>query len=267
MLIDFHTHFFPDDIALKTVTKLGEEGNVQCYGDGTVHSLRRYMSEEGVDFSINLPIATRPEQVESINQKVIEFNKSSVDVIGFGTMHPKYSKVGNVREELETLKENGIKGIKLHPEYQEFFPDDPMMTEIYEECTRLELIIVFHAGRDVAFKEVHGTPKRFAQIRELNRHLKIVLAHMGGYRMWEEAESYVMGLHEVYIDTSFCTEIDDWLLKEMIFGHGAYKVLFGSDFPWERPSVTKKKILDLGLGAMYENMIFFQNAKRLLKIQ
>ncbi|OHD54044.1 MAG: hypothetical protein A2Y33_10015 [Spirochaetes bacterium GWF1_51_8] len=266
MLIDFHTHFFPDEIALKTVTKLGEEGNVRYFGDGTVHSLRRYMQQESVDFSINLPIATKPEQVESINHKIVEFNKGSIDVISFGTMHPKYKKIGSITEELEFLKENKVRGIKLHPEYQEFYPDDPSMTEIYEECTRLGLIVHFHAGRDVAFKDVHGTPKRFAQVRELNRDLKIVLAHMGGYRMWDEVESYVMGLHEVYIDTSFCTEIEDWQLKELIFGHGAYKVVFGSDFPWERVEVTRKKITDLGLGLMYENMIFFQNAKRLLNI-
>ena len=265
MIVDFHVHFFPDSIAVKTTKLLSEQANIKCYGDGTIHSLLRYMKEDNIDLAINLPIATKEEQVISINRKMIEYNKKNNKVISFGAMHPNFSKVGNIKEELEFISKNGIKGIKLHPEYQEFYPDDPKILPIYEACRDFNLIISFHCGKDIAFTTVHGTPKRFAEVAKI-KSLKLVFGHMGGYQMWDEVEHYIMGLHDIYIDTSFTLEMDDWQLKEIILGHGAYKVLFASDFPWQRQIDIVNKIKNLNIGKMQEDMIFYKNALNLLNI-
>lgn len=264
MLIDTHVHFFPDSIAQKTIEILSNEGGVKPYGDGTLATLKKHMDEDGVHLSINLPIATRADQVVKINRNVIECNRAEKSVLSFGTMHPDFAAIGNVREELKFIASNGVKGIKMHPEYQDFYPDDDRMTKIYEACAEFGLIIYFHAGADVAFENTHGTPKRFAQVPQVSSDLKVVLAHMGGFRMWDAVETFIMGLHEVYLDTSFCGEMDDWLMKEIIYGHGAYKILFGTDYPWERATNVVEKIKRLNLGGMFESMIFHGNALRLL---
>ncbi len=266
MLIDSHVHFFPDNIAQRTVDQLSAEGNVRPYGDGTLASLKKFMDEDGVDLSINLPIATRADQVMKINRNMVESNLRERSVVSFGTMHPDFGPREKVREELKYLADNGVKGIKLHPEYQCFYPDDDRMTDIYNACADYNLIVYFHAGADVAFEDTHGTPKRFAQVPQISGELKVVLAHMGGFRMWEEVETYIMGMHEVYLDVSFCAEMEDCRMKEIIFGHGAYKILFGTDFPWERASNLVKKLKDLNMGSVFEGMIFHGNMLRLLNI-
>jgi uncharacterized protein len=203
--------------------------------------------------------------VVSINRQMAEFNKKCKNIISFGTLHPDFSKVGNVKEEISFLADSGIKGIKLHPEYQEFYPDDPRMAEIYEECRNHGLLILFHAGKDLAYDDIHGTPKRFAEVAK-DKLVKIVLAHMGGYQQWEDVETYLVGLSGVYFDTAYTEEMEVWQMKDLIMGHGGYKILFGSDFPWQRASVVIEKIKSLDLGKAIEDMIFYKNAKWLLDI-
>lgn len=266
MFIDTHVHAFPVNIAQQTLEHLKSLSDMTSYGDGTAHSIIRFMDEDQIDLSVNLPIATKPEQVVGINRKMITANQENKRILNFGTMHPDFGKIGNIGEELEFIAQNGVKGIKLHPEFQDFYPDDNKMTAIYEACMKNNLIIYFHAGYDEAFEDVHGTPARFSQVRYIDSDLKIVLAHMGGYKMWDDVESHLMGMHEVYFDTSYCTEMEEWQMKEIIFGHGAYKILFASDMPWERPAHLIKKVKALDLGPMFESMIFGNNAKKLLNI-
>jgi hypothetical protein len=265
MVIDFHVHFFPDGIALKTTKELSRTSGFEANGDGTVYALRRFMKEDGVDLAVNLPIATKLEQVESINRRMAEFNRNSKDVIAFGTMHPLFPSLEWMRSELDFLVANGIRGIKMHPEYQEFHPDDPKMTEFYEYCAKLGLILVFHAGRDAAFPSVRATPKGLAEVAKV-KNLKLVLAHMAGYRMWDDVEQYLVGIPDIYFDTAFTAEMENWQMKQIILGHGAYKILFASDFPWQRPATIITKIRELGLGKDFEDWILYKNAKQLLKL-
>jgi hypothetical protein len=74
MLIDFHTHFFPDKIAADTISHLAQESGISPAGDGTLNGLRACMKEDGVTLSVNQPVATKPEQVPGINRKLAELN-------------------------------------------------------------------------------------------------------------------------------------------------------------------------------------------------
>ncbi len=262
-IIDVHTHFFPDDIA-ENAMKLLSEGNLKYYGNGTLSSLQSFMSEDGISFSINLPVATSPEQVKGINKKVIEWNKVNKNVLSFGALHPALS-LEELKDEVETLSLNGVKGIKLHPEYQNFYPDDPKLADFYECCISHGLFLFFHAGKDISFKTVHGTPKRFAEVAKI-KNIKIILAHMGGYKMWDDVEHYLVGLTNVYFDTSYCEELENWRMKQIIFGHSPYHILFGSDFPWEKAINMVKKIKSLDLGYSIEELIFYKNSRWLFDI-
>ncbi|HRU39233.1 MAG TPA: amidohydrolase family protein, partial [Candidatus Goldiibacteriota bacterium] len=234
-------------------------------GDGTLAALKGYMENDGVALSINAPIATRPEQVISINRKMVEHNKIPSNVICFGTMHPLFGKSGNVEEELEYLAENGIKGIKMHTEYQEFYPDDGKLGRIYRACVKNGLIILFHAGADAAydFESTHGTPKRFAAMLKAFPDLKAVLAHMGGFRMWDQVYREIAGKN-VYFDTAYSSEMEDSVFKGLVAAHGAGRVVFGTDFPWERASVIIDKVKKNVENEADREKIFHLNAEKLL---
>ncbi len=265
MTIDFHVHFFPDSLACKAMDYLGGMSGVKPYGNGTYDALVSFMKDADVGLAVNQPVATTPEQVVSINRKMIETNKKNQGVISFGAMHPGFNQNSDVSGELSYIASNGIKGIKLHSEYQEFYPDDDKLTPIYEACAAKGLIVLFHSGRDIGFTTLHATPERLLQVSRI-KGLTIVLAHLGGYRLWDEVLRVLAGEKNIYFDTAYTAEMPDALMKEIITGHGVNNVLFGSDFPWESPVIIREKIKSLGLGAENENKIFYKNAKYLLKL-
>ena len=261
-LIDFHTHFFPDEIAAETVKYLEDNCGIKALGDGRLASQIENMDREGIDISVNAPIATKSSQVEGINRKMIEFNAAQKRVISFGTLHPGYE---NADEEARFLAENGVKGIKMHPEYQSFYPDDGKMKKIYSACIRHNLILLFHSGADAAFdiRDTHGTPKRMARVIDSNRGLKLVLAHLGGFRMWDNVFRLLAG-KDVYFDTSLIDEASDSAVKGIIEAHGTDKILFGSDYPWGPPLGTKQRIERFVENEADREKIFYKNAERVM---
>jgi predicted TIM-barrel fold metal-dependent hydrolase len=267
-IIDVHTHYFPGEIAKKTIDYLSAKGMARAFGEGALESLKEFMEKDGVAISINAPIATKPEQVVSINRKMIEHNKTGGNVVCFGTMHPLFSRIGNVEEEIEFLAKNGIKGIKMHTEYQEFYPDNGTLNRIYNACVKNNLVILFHAGADAAFdiNSTHGTPKRFAAMLKSNSQLKAILAHLGGFRMWDEVYKSLVGKN-VYFDTAYTDEMEDSVFKGIIKEHGPDKVLFGTDFPWERAAVIIKKIEKNIESKEEKEKIYFRNAAELLGLK
>ncbi|MFN4217118.1 MAG: amidohydrolase family protein, partial [Brevinematales bacterium] len=134
MIIDFHTHFYPDELAPKAMKVMSEASGHTLYGDGTYASLVRFMDEDGVSLAVNLPVATKPEQVVSINRRMVEWNQKQSRVHCFATYHPDFPSVGDMEEELAFLAKHGIRGIKIHPEYQSFYPDDARLVSFYEAC-------------------------------------------------------------------------------------------------------------------------------------
>jgi hypothetical protein len=261
MLIDFHTHFFPDKIAKESVEKLARKANVKYYGDGTLSGLLQFMKQDSVDISINQPVATKPEQVKSINRKMIELNAKKLGVMCFGSLHPDFD---GFEDELAFIAANGIKGIKMHPEYQVFCPEEIRMFKIYEGCVKNNLAVLFHAGADIGYTCVHCTPKGIKEVLAV-KGLKVILAHMGVYKMWDDVEKYLVGKN-VYFDTAYCTEIENSQFRRMILNHGSDKILFATDFPWESASSIKAKIEQLDLSQKDIDNIFYKNAAKLLSL-
>ena len=264
-IIDVHTHFFPDEIGPKTIEHLKHHAQeeITSYGDGTIRALKDFMKRDGVDISVNAPVATKSSQVVNINRRMIEHNKANDNVICFGAMHPDFSDIGDVEGELGFIAAAGIKGIKLHPEYQQFYPDEAKHFKMYEACRKNNLVILFHAGDDMAFPDTHSTPERMAEVAKI-QGLKSIFAHMGGYRRWEGVMKHIAG-RDVYLDTAYCMELDDELFKALIVKHGPEKILFGTDFPWENAANIKSKLENLVQGEIQE-MIYHKNAEKLLGV-
>jgi predicted TIM-barrel fold metal-dependent hydrolase len=260
-MIDIHTHFFPDAIADMAVRKLAAAAGIPCFGNGTLASLRAAMRAADVATSVNQPVATSPEQVRSINRKMAALNAERTGVISFGGMHPAFA---GLDEELDFLAAGGFRGIKLHPDYQEFHPDDERLLPLYEGCRRRGLAILFHAGVDLAFPYVHGTPRRFAQVLQISG-LTVILAHMGGYRMWDEVEKYIVG-KDVYLDTSFSHELPGEQMRALVQAHRADRILFGSDHPWWDAGRTRATLDRLGLAPDLTTKILTENAAALLRL-
>lgn len=261
MLIDFHTHAFPDKIAGSAIFSLSQKaGGLTALTDGSVHDLSAKMKNWGVDRFVLLNIATKPRQQTNVNNFAISQNGGSV--VAFGSVHPDSP---DVLSELERIAAAGLLGVKFHPEYQGFRIDDKKAYPLYEKCQELGLIMVFHAGKDIGFPDsLAASPSAVKKVLKDFPNSKMVMAHMGGWMMWDEVEELVAGL-DGYIDTSFTYGyISAKQATRIIKKHGAERVLFGSDCPWASPEQTARFIHSLDLTEQEKQLIFYQNALRLL---
>ena len=148
MLIDFHTHAFPEKIAGRAMASLSHgSGGMVSQTDGTAERLKTEMERDGVDISVVLSIATNPKQQHSVNDFAIAMNRDP-RLVAFGSVHPD---APDALEELERIAAAGLKGVKFHPEYQHFYADEERMKPIYRKISELGLITTFHAGHDIGF--------------------------------------------------------------------------------------------------------------------
>lgn len=264
MVIDFHTHMFPDALAEKTIPMLAKRSRLVPHTDGTVAGTLSKMETAGVDYAVQLSIATNPKQMTKVNDFAIQNNQQQENIIAFGSVHPEAE---NIEAELDRLRDAGIKGIKLHPDYQSFFVDAPFMQPIYEAILKRDFILTFHTGIDIGLPEpVHATPKAIKNTLGLFAGEKVVFAHMAGYQMPDDALEYIIG-NKVYIDTSCAFDfIDEPKLRLMLHSHPADKILFATDCPWGDFKTNIDKILSLNLSDELTDNIMHKNAEKLLQI-
>lgn len=269
MIIDFHTHVFPDEIAAATINALSSSAGIPPHSNGAKSGLLDSMERNGVALSVNLPVLTKPSQLNSIIAfaKAINEEICTQDrVISFAGFHPD---IENYEESLSLIKENGFLGIKIHPDYQGTFFDDPKYIRILECAKRLDLITVTHAGFDGAFvgQEIKCTPRRVLNLLDaIGGYEKLVLAHLGGNELYRDVYNSLAG-ESVYFDTSYVLPfLTREQFEKMISKHTEDKILFATDSPWQDQGKMVSIVRSYCLGADTENKIFCENAKKLLKI-
>lgn len=261
MIIDFHTHYFPDDLAERAMGTILENVPVMNNSlNGTLNDLIKGMNDNNISKSVTLPVATKPEQVEIINKGAA--NLKNDKIIPFGSLHPL---TDNFIEEINFLKNNNIKGVKLHPEYQQFMADDKNMYPLYDELSSNGMVVLFHAGKDpwpVVCKG--GYPERLKKVSQDFPSLKIVAAHMGGWQLWEDVLKILAG-ENLYFDTSATlNELSPELFIKIINKQGCDKILFGTDSPWFSQKENIEFIDSLKINSEKKDRIFYKNALDIL---
>jgi hypothetical protein len=260
MICDFHVHAFPDNVAQRAIDALLTTYGVPAVTDGTIAGTLAHMEKAGVDYSVVQPVATKPSQVRSINDWAAAL--SDARIISFGGIHPDYQ---DIHGEIDRIVSLGLPGIKIQGNWQEVYVDDRSMYPIYEAAEG-RLIVLFHSGDELTpFDIMRATPKRIRKVHDDFAKLTIVAAHMGGYRMWDEVEEYLLG-QDVYFDTSACfpADLPDERFVDMIRRHGAERILFATDLPFGDPLDDLPRLMSFGLSDGEMEHILWRNAARLL---
>lgn len=276
MIIDIHTHTFPEKIADIAVKKLSNSGHIPYFSNGTAAGLKASMQNAGIDYSVVLPVATNPLKLDSMNSVSIEQNGKE-GLIYFGAMHPD---APDWKEQLERLAKNKIKGIKIHPVYQNVDIDDIRYLRILNRAAELGLIVLMHAGDDIGFPDVvRCSPKMTANALRQVGDIKIILAHMGGWKNWKEVAGNLANTSAM-LDTAFAlgkiTPLDNTFSKDflnllnesdfikLVQTFGSHRILFGTDSPWTDQKQSLDLIKNLPLADDEKNKILGKNAFELL---
>ena len=260
MIIDIHTHAFPDALARKIIPNMAKGAGVPARTDGTLGGLTDALKKAGADIGVLQQVATRPGQSGGINEWTVSVLSDTVKA--FGSVHPDDDDIPGV---IAYLKDHGIRGVKLHPDYQQFMTDEPRAMALYETLFREDMAVLFHAGIDLELSDpVHCTPAMLANVISAFPEATIIAGHFGGYRLWDDVEALLIGT-PLYLDTAYTLpDLNPRRMVDMARRHGVDRVIFGTDSPWRDISEEVAAVSQAGFSQAELEKILWENAARIL---
>lgn len=258
-VIDFHTHAFPDAIAARAIARL-EVPDCKAKHDGTVAGLLRSMDNAGIARSVICSIATKPEQFGAILKWSLSV--ASDRLIPFASVHPADPQAAaRVRE----VAASGLKGIKVHPYYQDFDLASEALDPLYAAAEASDLMLVAHTGFDMAFpRDRRADATRILTVTRKFPRLRFVATHFGAWEDWADVEHRLVG-KPILMETSFMIEaLPPGVARRMILAHPPDYVLFGTDSPWGDPIEALQRLGDLNLPNELMRKILWENSSCLL---
>lgn len=260
-IIDCHCHVYPDKIADKAVEGIRNFYDIPMGYDGKYSTLTDNGGKNGIKHYLVFSVATTPKQVQSINSFIAETVKGSGGLMtGLGSLHPHSD---NIKEDYMHLKELGLKGVKLHPDFQKTAIDDERCRQIYDLC-KGEMPVLLHTGDN---RYDYSNPDRLIRILEKYPELTVIGAHFGGWSVWDEAVNKLTAYPNFYVD---CSSSFDWMTPErardIVRAYGVDKVIFGSDYPMWPYEKEISRFFEMKLTDEENEKILYKNALKLFGI-
>ena len=272
--IDTHVHVEPDPTG-----NAAEEAARKYFGNAGVSYGRKELAEYYrsrkigcVVFSVDERLTGRP-QVS--NDDVIAFAADNSDIMmAFASVDPMRGAEA-VKEARRLIATGGIRGFKLHPPLQQFFPNDKAAYPFYEVVAEAKLPVIFHTGHSgigtgmpggggVRLK--YGNPMDIDDVAVDFPDMPIIMAHPS-FPWQDEAISVCLHKPQVYIDLSgwspkyfspILIQYANTLLKK--------KMLFGSDYPLITPDRWMADFAAIAIRDEVRPLILKENAARLFSL-
>ena len=259
-VIDFHTHVYPDFIAgkaadtIRSFYSLGDDSM-----NGTVTDLLAHADRAGISEFVLLPVAVKPEGTRHINDFILGQLETQPRFYGFGTIH---AAMENLTDEVEYIIDKGLRGVKMHPDFQVFPIDDPRLFPAYEQLQG-RLPVLFHMGDQ---RYDHSHPRRLRQVLELFPKLQVIAAHFGGYTMHETACQELKHTDCFFDISSSLMFMDECVAEIYINPYGAERLVYGSDYPMWNPERELQRFLRLKLTDAQFQQIAWKTAAQILHL-
>lgn len=232
MRLDVHTHAFHPRIASRILQQLETHYGIRPVGQGVAEDLLPRARRAGLDGVVVHCAATSAAQVAPANAFAVELQRRFPEVVAFGSVHPDHPEW---ERQLHGLRAAGIRGVKLHPEFQGFRLDDPRLPPIIE-AAQDDFVFMCHIGDRLPPAENPSCPYKLAALLDAFPRARFIAAHLGGYLHWKHALEALVG-RDVWMDTSSCLPfIDDATLRAIFARHDRARILFGSDYPLFDPA-------------------------------
>lgn len=258
-ILDFHAHIYPDAIAKRASDVIGEFYDIPMAHDGTLGALLEAGDKAGITQYVVHSVAVTWERAAKINNFIAKSVAAHPDtLLGFATMHPAHPEM---EKELERAMDMGLRGVKIHPDFQHFHIDDKEAYPMYEWLAGRYPLLV-HTGD---WRYDTSRPDRMAKVLSDFPKLRVVCAHLGGWSQWKEAYRVLSGYENAWIDTSSSLyALSPEEAREIISHYNMDKVLFGTDYPMWDPGEELDRFHALGYEKNAEMRILYENGARLL---
>jgi len=260
---DVHAHIFPDSLADKAARSIGDFYDIESENPASVSRLVEAEREAGVTMTLVCNSAVSAHQAPSINAFVGQTVAANPRFLGLGSVFPGME---HWEEELERVQQLGLRGIKIHADFQHVDIDDPSALEMYRKCARMGLVVLQHMGDN---RYDHSAPRRLLNLKRYVPDLMVIAAHFGGYRRWQESLDCPMPEGVWYDTSSSLMFISPDMAKQLLDKLGTHRFLFGSDFPMWTPKTELERFLSmpLGLSAGERDAILYGNFARLFGLE
>ena len=258
-IIDLHTHIFPHKISEKATLSIGQFYDITMHHSiGETELLLKAEAKINTARSLVCSVATSPKQVQSINDFIKEECDKHPSFIGFASLHGDYADIAG---EVDRVIAMGLKGIKLHADFQRTAIDSPKSYRIYEAIEG-RLPVLMHMGD---YRHDYSHPTMLKKVMQDFPKLKVLASHLGGFAAWDEAENVLRGGENIRFDTSssVCLMSPERAIR-LIRLYGVECCVFGTDFPMWDPEKEANRLLSLGFTREEYERIFSKNAKEFL---
>jgi hypothetical protein len=173
-----------------------------------------------------------------------------------------------VRELRRCVRARGFRGVRVVPWLWDLPPDDRRYYPLYAECVELDVPFCTQVGHTGPLcSSEPGRPIPYLEHVALEfPELRIVAGHIG-FPWTSEIISLVTKFPNVYVDTS-AYKARRYPADFVAFmrGHGATKVMFGTNYPMLTPEDCLRDLEALGLEADTRRAFLCETAARVFKL-
>ncbi len=226
----------------------------------TPELLVRFMDEGGVDKACITGLADVPGDDEEAYPRFLDALRAAPDRIcaGYLRINPWY---GEKARDLfrRAVREDGIRGLKLHPTTIILPPNAPAVIEFVRLAGDLGVPVLFHSGDDP-----NALPLQIGECAAACPDTNVIMGHMGGIFFGEDAIRVAERHANVYLEPSGNPRPD--IVRKAVDAVGAERVVFGTDAPAMHPSVELKKVALAGLRPEERELVLWKNVARLMSI-
>ncbi len=260
-IADIHAHVFPEKLAEKAAHSIGEFYNMEITRPASLDTLIAEDEKAGISRCVISNSAVTPKQVVNINNYLASAAKTHPSFIAFGSIFPGME---GYEAELARMVEMGIRGVKIHSDFQRLPIDDPSAVGTYRAIARLGLPVLFHMG-DTRYD--YSSPERLTNLLRQVPDLRVIAAHFGGWSTWERSLAHPQPENVLYDTASTLPLVSRELVLRMLDRFGTERMLFGTDFPMWEPKQQVEQFLSLGLSPAENQRVLYDNFMDLLGLQ
>jgi hypothetical protein len=270
-VIDFHIHYIRKEFLNPTWLNYLEEINPEFYAKADDFSknpelLTAYLKTQGVSYAVVLPECAPATSGFVPTEEVIQYCRGQEMLIPFTSLNPNVHFDLAAKLEFQ-VKDGGVKGLKLHPSYQFYYPNEARLYPLYAKAQELGIPVIFHIGSSI-FK---GTRLKYCDPIYLDDvaidfpDLKIIMAHSGRGFWYSECFSLARLHKNIYMDITGLPP-QNLLIYFPELEKVSEKIIFGSDWPTMPTGIRKniEAIQSLPLSDHTKEAILYKNAYKIL---